>query len=44
MRTNADTYCMTAVLIIASLAAFFGLSSKYGAESRRGFDEKSPLA
>ncbi len=40
----SDTAAMTAILMVLGTIGFGLVSARYGAESRPGFDERSPLS
>ncbi len=40
----SDTAAMTAILMVLGTIGFGLVSARYGAESRHGFDERSPLS
>jgi hypothetical protein len=44
MVENADTEAMSMLIAIAAIGIVGALSSRYGADSRPGFDESSPLS
>ena len=41
---KADTGCMSIVIAIAVLGGIGALTSRFGADSRPGFDERRPLS
>lgn len=40
----SDTAAMTAIILVLGTLGFGLLSARYGAESRPGFDERTPLS
>ena len=43
MARIADNRCMTLLIAIAAVGAVGALSTRYGTDSRPGFDESKPL-
>ena len=41
---RTDTGCMSIVIAIAVIGGIGALTSRFGADSRPGFDERSPLS